>query len=423
MLNTSVVSASQPHSLQSQVVVRVAVTFILATFCARAADFPMTLVSEDEAEPIHSAIVRKEAWTLDTVRRLRAEADKRMKEGPWTVTADRPKGIDLDIHDYYSEAPYWWPNPENPDGKYVQLDGQVNPSRFLSNRTALNSMCDAVLTLGTAAFLLDDARYAQRATRVIQTWFINPKTRMNPSLEYALAVPGVSSSRGGGILEGRAFIRAIQGMEFLAQTGAWDPKDQAAARKWFEEYLRWLTESKNGLEEKRSPNNHSSWWTAQVAAVATFVDDNQTAQMAFNYYRDHIFPRQIRADGSAPREESRTRSLSYSAFNLEAFTMIGRIAQVHHTDLWSVHTKSGATIATVIEYLRPYLADPRKWTKEQIADFQNDSLYFLAFAGMGLKKPEYVALFRKLERPEGAWLCLVDLIVGRWEAAAHQTRH
>jgi len=42
---------------------------------------------------------------------------------------------------------------------------------------------------------------------------------------------------------------------------------------------------------------------------------------------------------------------------------------------------------------------------------------------MGLKKPEYVALFRKLERAEGAWLSLVDLLAGRWEAAAHQTRH
>jgi hypothetical protein len=76
----------------------------------------MTLVSEDEAEPIHSAIVRKEAWTQDSVRRLRADADRRMKEGPWTVTSDRPKGIPFDVHDYYSESPYWWPVPEDPTG-------------------------------------------------------------------------------------------------------------------------------------------------------------------------------------------------------------------------------------------------------------------------------------------------------------------
>jgi hypothetical protein len=145
--------------------------------------------------------------------------------------------------------------------------------------------------------------------------------------------------------------------------------------------------------------------------------------MAFNFYRDRIFPRQIRADGSAPREEARTRSLSYSAFNLEAYTTICRIAQVQGVDLWNVKAKNGATLATVIDYLEPYLADPKKWSKEQISEFPNDGLYFLAFAGMGLKKPEYVALFRKLEHPETAWLSLIDLVVSRWEASAHQTRH
>jgi hypothetical protein len=92
-------------------------------------------------------------------------------------------------------------------------------------------------------------------------------------------------------------------------------------------------------------------------------------------------------------------------------------------DLWSLRGRNGATIATVIDYLDPYFSDPKKWAKEQISDFPNDGLYFLAFAGMGLKKPSYVALYRKLERPDSAWLSVVDLVLGRWENAAHQTRH
>jgi hypothetical protein len=403
--------------------VKTAVILVLAASLVRAADIPMTIVSEEEAEPIHSAIVRKEVWTLDSARRLRAEADRRMREGPWSVTFDRPRVEGLDSHDYYSEAPYWWPNPDNPGGPFLRRDGQTNPNRFLSNKTALNSMCDAVFTLGTASLLLDDTRYAQRASRIINVWFVSPGTRMNPNLNYSQAIPGLTNGRGAGIIDGRVFIRAIQGMEFLAQTGVWDAKDQAAVRRWFEDYLRWLTTSENGVDEKRSGNNHASWWTAQVAAVATFVGNKKEQQMAFNYYRERIFPRQIRADGSAPREEARTKSLSYSAFNLEAYAMICRIAQIQGVDLWSVHSKGGATLATVIDYLKPYLSDPRKWNKEQIADFPNDELYFLAFAGMGLNKPDYVALFRKLEHPQGAWLSLVDLIVGRWEAASHQTRH
>jgi hypothetical protein len=403
--------------------VRIAFLFILLSAWMPAADMPRTLVSEDEAEPIRSAIIRKESWTLDPVRRLRAEAEKRLKDGPWTVALERPKDLAIDPHDYYSEAPYWWPDPEHPDGPYLRKDGQTNPARFLSNKAGLNSMADAVFTLGTAAYFLDDPRYAQRARLIIQAWFLNPRTRMNPNLEYAQAIRGVNDGRGAGILDGRVFIRAIEGMELLAQTGQWDAKDQLAVHKWFDEYLRWLTESKHGLDEKHAGNNHASWWTAQVAAVATFVENKSAEHMAFAHYRDVIFPRQIRKDGSAPREETRTRSLSYSAFNLEAYTMTCRIAQVQGVDLWKVHARSGATLETVIGYLEPYLSDPHKWSKEQISDFPNDGMYFLALAGMGAKKPEYVALYRKLEKPEGAWMSLIDLLVARWEAAGHQTRH
>ena len=383
----------------------------------------MTLVSDAEAEALHSAIIRKEAWTLDSVRRLRADAERRMKEGPWSVTNERPQGIAMDVHDFYSEAPYWWPQDGDPKAPYVRRDGQINPNRFVANKNALVSMADAVFTLGTAAYLLDDPHSAQRAARDINAWFINPRTRMNPHMDFSQAIRNFNPGRGAGIVDGRYFIRAIQGMEFLAQTGNWDAKDQAAVKRWFQDYLHWLTTSDNANSEKRSGNNHASWWTAQVAAIAGFVEDDAQQKAAFNYYREHVFPRQIKSDGSAPREEARTRGLWYSAFNLEALATTSRIAQIKSVDLWSVRAKGGATIATVIDYLQPYLSDPKKWAKDQISEFSNEGLYFLAFAGMGMKRPEYIALFRKLEHPETAWLSLVDLLVGRYEAAAHQTRH
>jgi hypothetical protein len=383
----------------------------------------MTLVSDAEAEPIHSAIARKESWTVEPVRRLRAEAERHVKEGPWTVTAERPQGLTLDVHEYYSEAPYWWPQPDDPKAPWVRKDGQINPNRFLANKTALNAMADAVFTLGTASYLLDEPRYGQRAARVIRTWFLDPKTRMNPSLEEAQSVRNLNSGRAAGIIDGRVFIHAIQGMEFLAQTGNWDPKEQAAVKKWFQEYLHWLLTSPSAEMEKTSGNNHASWWAAQTAAVASFVDDEAAQKTVFTYYRTHIFAHQIKPDGSAPREEARTRSLSYSAFNVEAFTITCRIAQLRGVDLWSVTAKGGATISTVIDYLVPYLTDPKKWSKEQISEFSNEGLYFLAFAGMGLKRPDYIALYRKLEKPDTAWMDLVELLVARYQASGHQTRH
>ena len=402
--------------------VRIASLIALAALGCQAATTPMTLLSEGEADPLRSAITRKEAWTQDAARHLRAEAERRLKEGPWSVTFERPSGIFLQLQDYYSEAPQWWPDPADPSGPYLFREGPVNPDRFTANRAALNSMSNAVFALGAAAYLFDDDRYGQRASRILNVWFVNPRTRMNPHLENAQAIHGVNGGRPAGIIEGRAFIRAIQGMEFLSQSGAWDAKDQAVVHKWFEEYLRWLTQSRNGVQEKASADSHAAWWAAQTAAVATFVGDEATARTVFDFYRDHIFSRQVPADGAIQREEARVGPRE-TAFDLEALTMVCRIAEVQGVDLWNVRAKSGSTIGSLIDTLEPYLSAPRKRSPEPTADLGNNGLYFLAFAGMGLKKPDYISLYQRLEHSERAWLSLVDLMVGRWEAAGHQTRH
>ena len=206
---------------------------------------------------------------------------------------------------------------------------------------------------------------------------------MNPTPGLSQAIRNFNSGRGAGIDRWTRLHPRHPGHGVPRPNRQLGPQGPGVVKKWFQDYLHWLTTSDNANNEKHAGDNHASWWTAQVAAIATFVEDEAQEKAAFNYYRDHIFPRQIKSDGSAPREEARTRSLWYSAFNLEALTTTCRIAQIQGVDLWTAHGKGGATIATVIEYLQPFLSDPKKWTKDQITDFSNDGLYFLAYAGMG----------------------------------------
>ena len=112
--------------------------------------------------------------------------------------------------------------------------------------------------------------------------------------------------------------------------------------------------------------------------------------------------------------------------NEAEFAHVTRLAQLRKFATADVRVrigKNGADLNSVIKYLEPLLADPHKWSREQINDPDTEALYFLALAGMGLKKPKYIALYQKLEHPDRAWLSMVDLLVGRWEAAGHQTRH
>lgn len=66
------------------------------------------------------------------MRALTVRADKWLDQGPWTVV-DKPRPAPGgDVHDYLSQAPYWWPSQtptaDNPWGcPYVQRDGERNP--------------------------------------------------------------------------------------------------------------------------------------------------------------------------------------------------------------------------------------------------------------------------------------------------------
>src|SRR5687768_10481376 len=69
--------------------------------------------------------------------RVLAAADRYLKEAPATVTASRSPRSAGGVHDYFSEGDYWWPDPQNPGGPYIQKDGLSNPANFNDHRRAL----------------------------------------------------------------------------------------------------------------------------------------------------------------------------------------------------------------------------------------------------------------------------------------------
>src|SRR5690349_15725194 len=95
---------------------------------------------------------------------VREYAEAALKSGPWSVTTKRPADVDAKPNDYYSEGPYWWPDPQNPKGPYIRKDGERNPNRFDANRRDLGNVCTTTLALGMGACLLGDKRYAEHAS-------------------------------------------------------------------------------------------------------------------------------------------------------------------------------------------------------------------------------------------------------------------
>lgn len=338
-------------------------------------------------------------------------AEAALKAGPWSVTTHRPGDVDAGPNDYYSEGPYWWPDPKNPGGPYIRKDGERYPGRFTANRNDLGSMCGATLALGMGAYLLGDRRCGEHAGRVLSTWFLDPKTRMNPNLEYGQAVRGHNTGRGTGIIDTVSLIHAAEGVSLLEMAGMLDTKVGDGVRRWFADYLKWMTTSKKGLDEKKAGNNHATWWTAQAAAYATLVGDDATRKMAWERYREFLVPTQIQPDGSCPAEEARTNSLGYSTMNLDGFATICRIAETNGIKLWTFRSAKGGAVERAFRYLLPFVTRPESWKKQQISKFSAEGTVFAGLGGVGLGSQELLAGYRSLPRAQSAWVQWVDLMV------------
>jgi hypothetical protein len=174
-----------------------------------------------------------------------------------------------------------------------------------------------------------------------------------------------------------------------------DARTSDGLRRWFGKYIQWLTVSEIGSAEKKAGNNHGTWWAAQVAAYAGYAGDSDTRRMLWHWFGEHLM-KQFEPVGSAPREEQRTKSLSYTAMNLDGFALLCRMASFDRIDLWR-------KIETPVKYAASFVQNPASWTKPQIVPYKPEQNYFLALSGIGMKKPEYIATQRRLGTPAGAW--------------------
>jgi hypothetical protein len=374
------------------------------------------MLTAAEAERIRKGLDKAPAAIGERVGQFRLLADKELRNGPWSVAYHRPPNATFDPHEYYSEGPYFWPDPKNPKGPYMRKDGERNPARFQHNHNDLGAMSTAVLTLGLATFLYDDVRFAEHAAQILYTWFIDPQTRMNPDLEHGQAVPGVNDGRGTGLIDTVSLIHCAQGILLLRKSGKLEETLFLAVHQWFSQFLIWMTISPKGKAEEKSGNNHATWWTAQVAAYATLTGNSGALDYAWDRYRNYLVPEEIKPDGSCPREEARTNSLSYSVFNADAFAVLCRIAQSAGTDLWDYKSPKGGSYRQLVQYVAPFVAHPEKWKGQQISPFKSDSTVFLGLAGVGLKSRELLAEHRALPHANSAWITLIELIL--WGGAA-----
>jgi hypothetical protein len=290
-----------------------------------------------------------------------ARADKVLYEKPVTITSFRCERSAGGLHDFFSEADYYWPDPANPDGPYINRDGMSNPDNFFEHRKAMVSMSRIVGSLASAYKLTGDEKYVKQAFLHLKAWFVDSETRMNPSLLYSQAIKGRYTGRGIGIIDTIHLMEVAQGILTMENARCVDKQLFAAIKTWFSEYLQWLTTHQYGKDEMNTKNNHSTCWVMQVASFAKLTGNNEILDFCRKRYREVLLPNQMGTDGSFPLEINRTKPYGYSLFNLDAMTMVCLILSDKNNDLWNYTTPDGKSIRKGIEFIYPYVADKGKW--------------------------------------------------------------
>ncbi len=335
---------------------------------------------------------------FDRARVLR-QAEKFLAEKPETVTATSSPRSAGGPHDYFSEGDYWWPDAKNPGGPYIQRDGMSNPDNFDGHRRALLRLSVQMPALAAAWKITGDKRYAAHAAAHLRAWFLDPATRMNPSLQYAQAIHGRVSGRGTGIIDTIHLVEVTRGALALEDSDALTEGEREGIRAWFGEYVEWLTTHPYGHAERDAKNNHATCWAMQTGAFAVFCGNRAVADDCAVRYKTILLPRQMASDGGFPLELRRTKPYGYSIFNLEAMATLCQVLATPLDNLWRFELPDGRSIRRGVEYLYPFLADKSKWTHAP------DVMYFnvwpmrqasLLFAGFEFDDEAYLRLWRKL---------------------------
>jgi Alginate lyase len=317
---------------------------------------------------------------------------------PRTITSFPSQRSPGGVHDYFSQGDYWWPNPSDPSGPYINRDGQSNPDNFNDHRKAMVALSIQMPALTSAWLLTHDRRFGQHAADHLRAWFIAPATRMTPNLEYAQGVHGVSTGRSFGIIDTLHLVEVARAASIIGPKSL-SSSEQDALREWFSEYLHWMKTSEKGIAEKTAHNNHAVCWALQACEFARLVNDSATRSEVAAQYTSIFLPNQMAADGSFPQELARTKPYSYSIFNFDAMAMICQSLIDSGQNLFAFALPDGRGICKGAAFLYPYLSDRNAWPyKKDIEHFESLPVRSpgLLFTGLPCHRDENLKLWARL---------------------------
>lgn len=366
---------------------------ILIMLIIAGCDSKQTAADQQSTAPLESQVIE----LLKATEIARAKAF--LLSVPITVansTCERSAG---GINDFYSEGDYWWRDEENPDGPYIRRDGQSNPDNFIDHRLAMVRLGEIVPTLTAAWLLTNEQVYATKALEHLNAWFVNSETLMNPNMLYAQAIKGRVTGRGIGLIDAYHFVEVAKSVELLSEKGGISEADATQIKKWFANFLEWMTTHEYGIAEMNWKNNHSTCWLATAGSMAVLTDNEEIIKLCKDRFKTILLPNQMDENGGLTDELSRTKPYSYSLFNIDAFFNVAQILSSDDDDLFEFETEDGKSLKKGIEFIHPFVADKSTWPYPKDVQYWEEwpvCHTSVLFAALEYNNPAYMETYLRL---------------------------
>lgn len=258
---------------------------------------------------------------------------------------------------------------------------------------SLLNLTSAIIDLGIAYYFTENVTFGNFAANLLTTWFLNPKTRMNPNMAFGHFIPGVTNGSHGTFIDSHWFPEMLDATRLLSEE-VWSAKNAALLQKWFGDFLFWMNTSSFGKEEANETNNHGVWYDVQTLSIALYVGTKDAIIIANDVIKQAPHRRvdiQIKSDGKLPAEDARTKSWSYNNFCLNAFFHLATLTDYindkmlflydmktlttmphifqQHVNLWTYNSSTGGSIRKTLDWQLPYIQLKKKWPFQQIVPF------------------------------------------------------
>ncbi|MBO9198861.1 MULTISPECIES: alginate lyase family protein [Niastella] len=375
--------------------------FFFAISSAQTPD--VLLMDANKLATIKKKIQQQDAPTLQLLNELRKQADELLTIKLVSVTDKAFTPASGDKHDYMSQAPYFWYDSSKPNGlPYMRKDGVRNPEiNKITDHRNLSELDNACRTLSLTWYLTGEEKYAAKTRALLHYWFLFDASKMNPNLNYAQAIPGITNGRGIGIIETIALTGIADAIGLLQSYKPFAETENKPIHQWYTAYLNWMLTSKNGNEEHAAKNNHGTWFYAQAIDFALFTGNKAKAIELVEESKKRL-DSQIDATGKMQLELDRTNGLGYSTFNLQAWFRVATLAQYAGINLWQYVNQQGATLRTALDWLLPYALGQKAWTYQQIGEYNKNNIYSLLLQAAAVyKDPQYTKQASQVQSDKG----------------------